>query len=150
MSGDRIAEIRNTSTLHARLPDTQHCTLSTHLLFAKSLSKNQNVCEAVPFVHQLIGYETSPGTSMNTVGKLYPGTNTKRTFLQCLHFYRHASHIHSHNSLLLYSCQNGLGYKQTVSIYGSSRDLPASALPRSTLEPTNSPVQWVQGTSHWE
>jgi len=69
-------------TFKKPLPETQAYNLSTYSLFAKSLSKNHNFHEYVSFVHQLIGYQTSPDTSSNTVGKMSPRANTtERMFL---------------------------------------------------------------------
>jgi len=63
-------------TFKKRVPETQAYTLSKYSLFTKSLSKNKNVHESLPFVHRLTGYQTSPEPSRNTVGKFSPRANT--------------------------------------------------------------------------
>jgi len=122
-------------TFKKRVPEIQAQTLSTYTLFAKPVSKNENVHDSVPFVHQLIGYQTSPDPSRNS-RKIFSNT-TETTLLQCFNFYRHASQTRSHNSYVLYSYHNGLRHNEAVSISGSSRDQIIH-------------VQWVQETSHWQ
>jgi len=82
-------------TFKKRVPEIQAQTLSTYTLFAKPVSKNENVHDSVPFVHQLIGYQTSPDPSRNTVGKSSPTLLKPRSCNASISIAMLLKHVHT-------------------------------------------------------